>query len=242
LDGTIYCGYHALYAFNPDGSLKWIFNPGNIGSIKEGTPCNSLDGTIYFGTHASNGGELIAVNPGGTERWRIHLASGYIMSAPAIGSDGTVYVGSYNDGSLPYSWGYLHAIGTLDQSAPSAPVISGPKKCVYALKYTYSFKSTSPVGNDVYYNIDWGDLYPDYLVGPYKSDEQVNISNKRWNAFGKFTIHARAIDSQNLCGSWSEYKVSTPRNRVSYSSLFLRFLEQFPDAFPIIRYVVRGGL
>ena len=32
-------------------------------------------------------------------------------SAPAIGSDGTVYVGSLNDGSHPGSWGYLHAVG-----------------------------------------------------------------------------------------------------------------------------------
>jgi len=225
-DGTIYCGYHQLYAVNPDGSLKWVFNPGEGRSIREGTPCNSLEGIIYFGTY---GNEVIAVNPDGTERWRVILTPYcWSISAPAIGSDGTVYVGSWNDGSLPYSWGYLHAIGTLDHNAPSAPVISGPKKCVYALKYTYSFKSTSPVGNDVYYNVDWGDLYPDYLVGPYKSGEQVNISNKRWNAFGRFTIHARAIDSQNLCGGWSEYEVSTPRNRASYSSLFLRFLERFP--------------
>jgi hypothetical protein len=236
-DGSIYCGYHKLFAINPDGSLKWVFDPGNIGSIKEGTPCNSLDGTIYFGTYASNGGDLIAVNPNGTERWRIHLASGYIMSAPAIGSDGTVYVGSVNGGSKPYSWGYLHAINVLDPDAPSAPVISGSKKCIYALKYTYSFKSTSPVGNDVYYNIDWGDLYPDFLVGPYKSGEQGNITNKRWNAFGRFTIRARAIDSQNLCSDWSEYEVTTPRNTASYDSLFLRFLERLPILQKIFNFL-----
>ena len=226
-DGTIYCGYHQLYAINPDGSQKWVFNPGNIGEIKEGTPCNSLDGTIYFGTYASNGGDLIAVNPDGTERWRLHLASGYIMSAPAIGSDGTVYVGSVNDGTLPYSYGYLHAIGPLDPNAPSAPVISGPTKCINRFKYEYSFKSVSPVGNNVYYNIDWGDIYPDYLVGPYKSGEQSNITNKRWYSFDVFTIRARAIDSQNLCSNWSEYKVTTPRNKAISDSLFPMFLERF---------------
>ena len=235
-DGTIYCGYHKLYAVNPDGSLKWVFDPGNIGSIKEGTPCNSLDGTIYFGTYASSGGDLIAVYPGGSERWRLHLATGYIMSAPAIGSDGTVYVGSWNDGSLPYAWGYLHAIGPLDPNAPSAPIINGPIKCINRFKYEYSFKSISPVGNDVYYNIDWGDIYPDYLKGPYKSGEEVNFT-KRWYSFDVFTIHARAIDSQNLCSNWSEFKVSTPRNRITISSLFMRFLEQFPMLQKILNFL-----
>jgi len=234
-DGTIYCGYHQLYAINPDGSQKWIFNLGEGRSIREGTPCNSAEGIIYFSTY---GNEVIAVNPNGTEHWRVILTPYcWSISAPAIGSDGTVYVGSTNDGTLPYSYGYLHAIGTLDQNAPSAPVISGPKKCIYALKYTYSFKSTSPVGNDVYYNIDWGDLYPDYLVGPYKSGEQVNISNKRWNAFGKFTIRAKAIDSQNLCSDWSDYKVSTPRNKADSNYLFLKLLERFPMLERLLNFI-----
>jgi outer membrane protein assembly factor BamB len=71
-----------------------VFNPAEDRSTKEGTPCNSLDGAIYFGTYASNGDDLIVLNPDGTERWRLHLANGYILFAPTIGSDGTVYVGS----------------------------------------------------------------------------------------------------------------------------------------------------
>jgi outer membrane protein assembly factor BamB len=112
-DGTIYCGYNDLYAINPvNGSVKWVFDPGEGRTIKDGTPCNSVDGTIFFGTYIGDydGGELIAVNPDGTELWRIMLATDWIMSAPAIGSDGTVYVGSSNDGP-PYGWGFLHAVG-----------------------------------------------------------------------------------------------------------------------------------
>jgi outer membrane protein assembly factor BamB len=113
-DGTIYCGYNNLYAINPtDGSVKWTFNPGPGRTIQGGTPCNSIDGTIYFGTNIGqyDGGELIAVNPDGTERWRIMLATDWIDSAPAIGEDGTVYVGSCNDLAHSESEGYLHAIG-----------------------------------------------------------------------------------------------------------------------------------
>jgi outer membrane protein assembly factor BamB len=230
-DGTVYCGYHRLYAINPNGSLKWVFDPGNIGSIKEGTPCNSLDGTIYFGTYASNGGDLIAVNPNGTERWRIHLASGYIMSAPAIGSDGTVYVGSWNDGTTPYAWGYLHAINVLDPDAPSAPVIDGPTWGRIKKTYKFTFSSISPLGRDVYYFIDWGDRSGTNWAGPYASGEEAVITHSFiWYINRNYTIKAQAKDSENLWGPCStfEIKISISRNSVTDSPFFMRFLERFP--------------
>jgi outer membrane protein assembly factor BamB len=226
-DGTIYCGYHKLFAINPDGSLKWVFDPGNIGSIKEGTPCNSLDGTIYFGTYASNGGDLIAVNPNGTERWRIHLASGYIMSAPAIGSDGTVYVGSYNDGTPPYSYGYLHAIGPLDPDAPSAPVIDGPTSGRIKKTYKFTFNSTSPLERDVYYYINWDDHTATKWAGPYSSGEEV-IINHSWSYKRTFTINARAKDSENLWGPCSTFEIKISNSKTTSNSLLFSFLERFP--------------
>jgi len=64
LDGTIYLGYGydtlgfgkgKVSAFNPDGTLKWIYDAGtNMGSV----PAISSDGTLYWHT---GGGELVAV-------------------------------------------------------------------------------------------------------------------------------------------------------------------------------------
>ena len=94
-DGTVYAGYDHLYAINPiNGSVKWIFNPGPGRTIRGATPCNSVDGTIYFGTF--NGGELIAVNSDGIEQWRINI--GTCDSAPAIAEDGTIYTGTSYEG------------------------------------------------------------------------------------------------------------------------------------------------
>jgi outer membrane protein assembly factor BamB len=233
-DGTIYAGWKELYAVDPvNGSVKWVFNPG--GCIEEGTPCNSVDGTIYFGTHASNGGEIIAVNPDGTERWRLMIASGYVMSAPCIGSDGTVYVGSYNDGTPPYSWGYLHAIGPLDSNAPSAPVIDGSESGCIKKTYEFTFNSTSPLGRDVYYYINWDDHTATNWVGPYASGEEIVIPHS-WLYKRNFIIKAQAKDTENLWGPCNTFEVKITNNKIVANSLLFRFLEQFP----ILKYVIRG--
>jgi len=229
-DGTIYVGSHYLSAIYPaNGSVKWCFDPGSDSTIRGGNPCISADGTIFFGTHIgdTDGGELIAVNPNGTERWRIMLADVWIASAPAIGSDGTVYVGSCNGGSSG-SKGYLHAVGPLNPNAPYAPVIDGPSSGHKEIEYSYTFKSISPTDKDVYYYIDWGDSTITNWVGPYSSGQNITI-NHSWSTKGAFTIKARAKDTENLWGPWSEYSVSiTPRNRVLYySSLLTKFLERF---------------
>jgi outer membrane protein assembly factor BamB len=228
-DGTIYCGYTDLYAVNPvDGSIKWKCDLGRDRTIKEGTPCNSIDGTIYLGTYIGDrvGGELIAVNPDGTEKWRKMIATDWVMSAPAIGGgDGTVYVGSCNDGYDPRgAWGYLHAFGPLDSNAPSAPVIEGPSSGNYRETYSFSFSSVSPLGNDVYYWIEWGDGIIKPWIGPFGSGEEITESHS-WYYEGNYTIKARAKDSENLWGPWSEFKVSIPRTR---PTSYLWFLERFP--------------
>jgi len=110
-DGTIYAGYTKLHAINPtNGSVKWTLDAS--GKIKGATPCNSVDGFIYFGTEIGDygGGDIVAVNPDGTARWRKRIANIYVDSAPAIGEDGTIYIGSaWNENG--YSRGYLHAFG-----------------------------------------------------------------------------------------------------------------------------------
>ncbi len=211
-DGTIYVGNRYLAAIYPNnGSVKWLFDPGPERTIRGAGPCISADGTIYFGTNIGeyDGGELIAVNPDGTERWRIMLATDWIWSAPAIGADGTVYVGSCNDGYHPGSWGYLHAIGPLDTNAPSVPDITGPTSGKAGVEYEYTFTSTSPIGNDVYYYIDWGDNTINDWFGPYASGETVTVSHT-WSSQGIYTISARAKDTDNLWGPWGTLSVTMP--------------------------------
>lgn len=91
-DGTIYFGSYdgVFYALNPDGSVKWSYATGaNIDSPAAIAP----DGTIYFG---SSNAQVYALNPDGTEKWvSDKLVKGsQFFTSPALGHDGTLYVGT----------------------------------------------------------------------------------------------------------------------------------------------------
>jgi len=114
-DGTIYGGGNSLWAINPNGTRKWTFNMGSNRHITSSSPAISADGTIYFGTNIGemSGGEIIAVNSDGTERWRKMIAGDWVDSSPSIGEDGTVFIGS-GDGN---NRGFLHAFNRAELSA-----------------------------------------------------------------------------------------------------------------------------
>jgi outer membrane protein assembly factor BamB len=83
-----------LYALNPDGTVAWTFiAEQEEREVRFSSPL-TLDGAgvLYVGTRE---GELFAVNPEGTLRWRFSLPEGgMVIVGPAIGADGTLYVGA----------------------------------------------------------------------------------------------------------------------------------------------------
>jgi len=101
----------AVYALNPDGSLKWSFKTDEVYSPL----AIGADGTIYFGGWFDE--KVYALNSDGTLRWSFKTGRG-IAASPVIGADGTVYVGSTDkklyalnpDGSVKWSFNTGHMI------------------------------------------------------------------------------------------------------------------------------------
>ena len=92
VDGTVYIGSEdgITYAVRPDGSLKWRYD---AGAPIASSPAICADGRICF----TAGGFVHVVGPDGSLDRFFPIEglqySGYGASCPAIGPDGTLYVG-----------------------------------------------------------------------------------------------------------------------------------------------------
>src|ERR1019366_4308785 len=89
---------------NPDGTQKWKFTTGaNVFS----SPAVGAHGTIYIGSRdefyprshkPSVDHNVYALNPDGTQKWKFTTGAA-VTSSPAVGGDGTIYIGS-DDGNV----------------------------------------------------------------------------------------------------------------------------------------------
>lgn len=225
-DGTIYVGTEYLYAIYPNGTLKWKFDLGTNRWVGDSSPAISADGTIYFGTHIGEGagGDIIAVNSDGTERWRKRLAYWWIDSSPSIAEDGTVYIGSYYD----VSRGYLHAFGPVESNEPpEAPSISGEIKGKTGTEYKYTFAANDPDKNPLQLYIDWGDNTTTSWTREFASDEPVKYEHS-WSEDGNYTIKAKVKDVLDEESNWSYLEITMPMNQHSTHPLLLWLLDRFP--------------
>jgi outer membrane protein assembly factor BamB len=95
-DGTIYFGKNAttgnsylLQALRRDGTPAWSLAGGPTMS-----PTIGADGAIYFSTDTADYGQVVAVEPSGTVRWKANI--GHTIAPVMVGADGTVYATDNN--------------------------------------------------------------------------------------------------------------------------------------------------
>ena len=158
-DGTIYFGStdRLLYAFAPDGILKWTAATG--GSIDSTSPAIGSDGSIYVGSYD---GKLYAFNPSGAQKWAHNFgAAAPVTSSPSVAADGTIYVKAVD--------GFLYALNPADGAtkwrrdvhdgasyasasiAPDGTIYQGSNDHnLYALNPDGTIKWTFPAGNEVF--------------------------------------------------------------------------------------------
>jgi len=181
---------------------------------------------VYFGTSSPPP----LVSPG-------HSTTTY---DPGTMSAGTTYywqiIAKDNHGASTTGpiWHFTTAGGN---QAPSAPTITGPAKGKPGIKYDYTLNAVDPEGDNVYYFVDWGDTTNSGWIGPYASGVNV-IVNHTWSAKGSYTIQAKAKDTHGAEGPWGSLQISMPRLSVFTNTLFMKFLERFPHAFPLLRQIL----
>ncbi|MGF3585330.1 MAG: PKD domain-containing protein, partial [Thermoplasmatota archaeon] len=94
--------------------------------------------------------------------------------------------------------------GGLDagNSPPTKPVINGPTNGIVGVTYEFSFVSTDPENEDIYYFVDWGDGSNTGWFGPFESGVPVTKSHS-WLSTGNYYIKAKAKDEKGAESGWS---------------------------------------
>jgi outer membrane protein assembly factor BamB len=110
---------------------------------------------------------------------------------------------------------------------PNKPTIEGTTKGNVGTSYPYTVSASDPEESIIWYFIDWGDNTNTGWMGPYDSGTEITNSHT-WDKKGTYIIKVKVKDPYNSESSEATLEVTMPRNKAIYSSLFLRFLEQFP--------------
>ena len=94
---------------------------------------------------------------------------------------------------------------------PILPSITGPNSGTVGMQYNYTFVTTDPDGDNVYYAIDWGDNTSVNWIGPYKSGEEMTI-NHTWVVENNYIIKCEAKNPYDSMSNWSTLttNVGTP--------------------------------
>ena len=122
-----------------------------------------------------------------------------------------------------------------NNTKPEPPIIEGPLNGAINKKYDYEFSAHDPDGDDMTYYVEWDDGGTD--TGFVPSDGAVTLSHT-WTSKGDYIIRAKLIDVFGYESDWGYLEVEMPINQYSFHPLFIWFLERFPNAFPILRYLM----
>ncbi|PNX49997.1 MAG: hypothetical protein BV456_08170 [Thermoplasmata archaeon M8B2D] len=143
-----------------------------------------------------------------------------------------------------YGWGDYSTLEKIKvngaNNPPNKPIINGPLSGKIDTEYTYIFKATDPDGDKIQLYINWGDGNIDEWIGPYQSDEEVNISHI-WTKQGKYTIKAKAKDDFGYESEWSESLIVTmPRLKQILNRPLFKFLGNHQLLYDVLKRFIKN--
>ena len=212
-----------VYRKNPDSNLfgKYIFGDWSSDFIEPA-------GKLYY---------LVETQPDNWERYNLSVGGSnninrFILS---FGEDeaGNIYVLSKTNLGPTGKTGDVRKI-IPDNQNPTKPVIDGPKIGGAGVEHAYSFISTDPDDDDLFYYIDWDDGLTEEWIGPYNSGEKI-IVNHTYAKKGFYIIKAKARDINNLESPWGKYTIRMPRTQ---QVIIFEFIQYILKYFPLLRLLI----
>ncbi len=164
-----------------------------------------------------------------------------IITAPTItddtacgketGSDGVIV--SCSSGGLS---GYrVQSLTTIEDAAPTTPVIQGPSEGKPKVAYTYTIRSSDPENDNVFYYVLWGDGTNSSWLGPSASNENITVTHT-YAKKGNYLIQVKAQDIYGAVSDWGTLPVNMPSPT---SALLMKVFSRFPLLFYLLQQFFR---
>jgi hypothetical protein len=128
-----------------------------------------------------------------------------------------------------------------DNTPPDKPSIDGLTSGKAGKSYDYTFNTTDPEGDDIWYHICWGDKEIIYIIGPCHSGDPLTISYT-WVEKGTYNISCKARDVYDEESDWAYLEVTMPKNRQTSNMFLLMWLERFPILQKILDFLRLNNL
>jgi hypothetical protein len=118
---------------------------------------------------------------------------------------------------------------------PDPPTITGPTSGKIKVATTYTFTTSDPEDDDLYFYVDWGDLTNSGWIGP---GDTLDLSHT-WQKKGTYTIKAKAKDSLGAESNWTSYPVTMPYSyNLAFKPFIVKLFDRFPQIFPLLRVLL----
>jgi lipoprotein-anchoring transpeptidase ErfK/SrfK len=161
--------------------------------------------------------------------------AGYGWFGCSVSLDGdTALIGAYGDDAERGSAYVFIREGV--NLPPDTPIITGPATGKIKVTTNYNFTTSEPDADDVSYYIEWGDGTNSGWIGPYTSEDVITQSHN-WTKKGEYMIKAKAKDINGAESNWGTFLVTMPYEPPQFPFIHW-LLERFPNAFPILRYLL----
>ena len=118
---------------------------------------------------------------------------------------------------------------------PLAPEVTGPLGGKPGKQLSYTFETTDPDGDNIYYYVDWDDGETEDWDGPYSSGESSSASHT-YSGRGVYRIKVKAKDSNGAEGPWGYIDVNVPRARQVW---LFEILSQVLERFPLLELIIQ---
>jgi len=137
----------------------------------------------------------------------------YFGTSVSIDGDYTI-IGAVHDSSVyNVRSGSAYIFKKMESGEPEIPTISGPNSGQPYEEYEFTFSTTDPYNDFIYYWIEWGDGTKEQngWIGPYSSGEQI-ILYHTWGEEGPYEIKAKAKNTNDLESGWAYLNILIDSN------------------------------